>query len=225
MNRSESSAIVTILEKQWEFYFENTAVLTLTVHYPCVEIPDARQAQSKINGRVEEQTRNFYSYASGPLYYRAVQEYKDSRAHDFPFRPYDAVLNYTVAYNENCYLSVYRDQYEFTGGAHGITVRRSDTWGLQTGRTLPMAYFFGFYKNFKRKAVGQILMQAEQNSEEDPEIYFKEYKTLIPQYFDPKSYYLMPNGIAVYFQQYEIAPYSSGIVTFVVPYKNQPSCS
>lgn len=224
MNAFNSSAVITMLDKKWQFYYNNTVALTLGIHYPQIEIPDAQRVQNKINGRIEEQTQDFYYYASGTLYYQAVQEYKDSISHDFPFRPYDAVLNYQPTFNESCYLSMYRDKYEYTGGAHGNTNRESDTWSLKTGRNLPLSYFFDFGENYRRTVIDQILALAEQNMKENPNIYFDEYSLLIQKYFNPKNYYLTSDGIAVYYQQYEIAPYSTGIVVFTIPYEKKPSC-
>lgn len=62
---------------------------------------------------------------------------------------------------------------------------------------------------------------------ENPGVYFDDYRKLIAQYFNEEQYYLTPQGVAIYYQQYEIAPYSTGIVVFTVPYDVlgwKPSC-
>ena len=48
--------------------------------------------------------------------------------------------------------------------------------------------------------------------------YFENYKELINKTFNPNSFYCTPEGISVYYQQYDIAPYSSGIREFLMPY-------
>ncbi|MEM5769578.1 MAG: RsiV family protein, partial [Bacillota bacterium] len=37
------------------------------------------------------------------------------------------------------------------------------------------------------------------------------------QTWNPCSFYMVPEGLAVYFQQYDIAPYVMGIPVFVIP--------
>ncbi|MEA4987263.1 MAG: RsiV family protein, partial [Anaerovorax sp.] len=52
----------------------------------------------------------------------------------------------------------------------------------------------------------------------EPEIYFDDYETLVVETFNPKNFYCTPEGVVVYYLQYDIAPYSSGIREFLIPY-------
>jgi len=60
-------------------------------------------------------------------------------------------------------------------------------------------------------------MQADENMQQQP-IYFEDYRNLIVQHFNPASYYLSNDGLVIYYQQYEIAPYATGIVEFTIPF-------
>lgn len=224
MELLNSRAVVSMKDRSWQFSFENKTVLTVSVSYPVVSVPGTRWVQERINNRINSQVSDFYRYAAGTMYRMAVQEYKDSLAHDFPFRPFDAVMKYDVTFNQDCHLSMYRDQYQYTGGAHGNTIRASDTWNLETGRRLPLSRFFRFGENYRKTVLDEILRQADENMAGGSGILFEDYRTLIRKYFDPASFYLTQSGIDVYFQQYEIAPYVAGIVVFTVPYGIRPSC-
>ena len=75
--------------------------------------------------------------------------------------------------------------------------------------------------------IQEIIAQAEENLKENPFIYFDDYKNLIIKNFNPHSFYMSPDGITIYYQQYDIAPYSTGIVEFTIPYTKIgwfPSC-
>lgn len=218
MNGPNRSAEITYQDNNREFTYRSTTVLTMSVQYPEIRIRDNPQAQARINSRFLEQKSAFSRYAAGTLYRQAVRDYHNAQAHGYPFRAYDAVMKYEITLNQDCHLSTYRDQYEFTGGAHGNTVRKSDTFSLENGRRFALSHFFAPGTNYRRIVVSKILRQAEENMRQNPGIYFEDYKHLILKYFNPDSYYLTPEGVAVYYQQYEIAPYSSGIVTFVIPY-------
>lgn len=212
------SANTDIREFQREFTYNNTLVLTLSATYLEVNLPNNRIAQNRINNRIRMQISEFYHYVSDTLYPQAIEGYNYSQINGFPFNAYDAVLNYQVTFNQNGYFSLYRDQYEFTGGAHGNTIRRSDTWELTNGDTLPLAYFFEPGVNYQQLLIREILIQSEENMRQNPGIYFDDYPNLIVENFNPESYFLTPSGIAIYYQQYEIAPYSTGIVVFTIPY-------
>lgn len=227
MNEPNYSAELTPQKIEQEFEYENVKVLKLTAEFPEVRLLNNRPAEIRINSMIRTQVENFYNYAAEKLYPQAVGEYRDSQTNGFPFRPYEAFLKYETAYNENCFLSIYRDQYVFTGGAHGNTVRSSDTWSLRSGRRYPLVRFFGPRSNYRNLLLGQILKQADANMAENPGIYFEDYRKLIVQYFNERQYYLTPRGVAIYYQQYEIAPYSTGIVVFTVAYEIlgwNPSC-
>ena len=226
MEIQNGSAAVEMRERKREFTYGRTAVLTFSSSYPeIVSAPGA--AAERINRRVRLQEEGFYRYASTVLYRQAVKEYRDSLENGFPFRPYDAVLNYEVTLNGNCYFSLYRDRYEYTGGAHGNTVRSSDTWSLKTGNRLALSDFFMPGENYRMILTEQILLQADENMRQNPGIYFEDYRALIVKFFHPESFYLTPEGLNIYYQQYEIAPYSTGIVVFTVGYETlgwRPSC-
>ncbi|MDD3693306.1 MAG: DUF3298 and DUF4163 domain-containing protein [Oscillospiraceae bacterium] len=225
-NMQNRSAEITMRHTEREFSFNNTIVLTLNIHRPVVRLKGNEQAQSRINRRFSSQAVAFLRRASIVLYRQAVQQYQDSIVSDFPFRQFDAAMHFDITYNSNCHLSSFNDRYEYTGGAHGSTLRRSDTFSLKTGQRLPLMSFFPRGSNYRGMLLGQILMQADENMQQDP-IYFDDYRTLIVKHFNPESYYLTDEGINIYYQQYEIAPYASGIIVFTIPYSvagTAPSC-
>nr|WP_312576979.1 DUF3298 and DUF4163 domain-containing protein [Sedimentibacter sp.] len=208
------------------FDYEGIEVLTLTIKYPVISMEYNKRSEFVINNQIAMNVSEYMRYADC-LYKQAVNGYKDSQTNDFPFNPYEAYMEYTVTYNENCFLSVYVDKYEFTGGAHGNTVRSSDTWELCSGMQLPLYSFFKPGMNYKHLLTEEITKQAEYNLKQNPNIYFDEYKSLILKNFNQNSFYLTPQGMVIYYQQYDIAPYSTGIVGFIIPYSTigwYPQC-
>lgn len=220
-------AEITSREIQRKFTYASTVVLSLDISYPTIKLVKSPIIQFLINQNYLRQAQNFNNYAEKTLVKNAVQEYKDSVQNGFPFRPYDAVMKYTVTLNKSCHLSTYFDKYEYTGGAHGNTIRNSDNFDLKTGRRVRMRDLFPRGTNYRRLVLEQILKQADKMMEENP-ILFEDYRQLIVKYFDPDSFNLTPKGISVYYQQYEIGPYASGIITFEIPYESlgidKPMC-
>ncbi|NLT57597.1 MAG: DUF3298 and DUF4163 domain-containing protein [Clostridiales bacterium] len=220
-------ASVAMHEIKKTFTYNHTPMIAFSVRYPKVTLRHNPSAQKRINRQIQAQVGDFYRYVSGDLYRQAVAAHHDAQESGFPFHRYDAVLNYEITYNQHCHLSLYRDQYEFTGGAHGNTVRRSDTWSLESGQRLPLSSFFSAGQDYRALLIDQITQQADERIQQDPGIFFENYRALIVEYFNEEQYYLTPSGIALYYQHYEIAPYATGIVVFTVPYAAvdwQPSC-
>ncbi len=219
MQSQNISAGITMRKINQDFTYDGTMVLSLFMELPQVCIPGNQVSEISISSRIRMQVNDLYTYASTTLYAQAVQFLQDTQASGYPFRPYGSGLTYNVPFNQDCHLSLYRDQYEYTGGAHPNTLRFSDTWELQTGRLLTLGALFPPGVNYQQLLINQIIMQANANMAANPGIYFDDYCNLIVQTFNPESFYLTPQGLAIYYQQYDIAPYASGIIVFIIPYE------
>jgi len=203
-------------------------LLTLKIFYPKAELPEDRRVQALLNGHYKGEAQAFYRYAAGSLNAEARSEYAGSIKNGFPFRPFDALMTYSVELNEGCHLSTYYEQYTYTGGAHGGTVRHSDNWDLSAGKRLRLKDLFPPGTNYRQLLLERMFAIADRRMASDPHVYFEDYRSLMEKYFDPESFYLTPRGLALYYQLYEIAPYLSGIVTFEIPYAElgirKPAC-
>ena len=102
------------------------------------------------------------------------------------------------------------------GGAHGNTIRTSQTWDLQFGRMLNLSYFYQNNPNYIIDILKNINKQIAKQEKNNPGIYFDNYCQLVLETFNPENFYLTKDGIVIYFQQYDIAPYSSGIREFLI---------
>ena len=211
-----------------EMLYRNERVLHYTIEYPYfTQIPN-KSAQNRMNQYYKMKAEAYQRHCQRQLYSDAVKEYEDSIKNNFPFRMFEALEVFEITYNMDCTVSLFSDRYEFTGGAHGNTIRDSDTWNIQRGyRTALSQYFVG--PNYKAYIIQSVISQIEEQIKTGENQYFENYRELVVKTFDPNSFYLTEEGISVYFQQYDIAPYSSGIPVFPIPYENgkvlKPKCS
>jgi len=129
-------------------------------------------------------------------------------------------MQYVVTLNAACKLSSYTDRYEYTGGAHGNTLRSSSNWNLNTGTTIKLENVFYNGEDFVPLIIDQLIQLAQEQVIQNPYLYFDNYKELIVNNFNPNNFYLTPIGITIFYQHYEIGPYSSGIIEFHIPYNN-----
>lgn len=198
--------------------FKNVVMVEISITYPQVDVFGRPHATQKISGFYREQAKEYYDYASHSLFDQAVQEYLDSIKQQFPFRPYTVNGSFETPYNRAALLSIYSDRYEFTGGAHGNTVRTAETWQLSAGNRMKLSDFFddSSYKSVIFEAItGDIKAQIEAGNE----YYFADYAKNVFRYFDEANYYLTDKGFAIFYPLYSIAAYVQGIPVFIVPYE------
>lgn len=205
-----------------DMYYKNTLVLKYKINYPWFE--PAESAVVKINQHYAAKAIAYQQYCEMSLFKSAAEEYDYSRKNGYPVRMFEAVVVFNVTYNIDCTLSLYFDRYEFTGGAHGMTLRYSDTWDIRDARRIGLEEIFPGYKTQVEGIIaGDIAAQIEAGSG----AYFEDYQKNVAEYFNPENFYLSAEGLVVYFQLYDIAPYASGIPEFTIPYSQaviKPSC-
>jgi hypothetical protein len=198
--------------------YRGTVMVDINISYPQV-ITKGSPSGAKISGFYSESASAYYTYATGSFYNTAVNEYINDRKSKIPFRTYTTMKIHEVPYNQNDFLSIFSDIYEFTGGAHGNTVRLADTWSLISGRRVQMGDFF-MNTTYQSILIGSIMAHINNQLSKGNNIYFDDYQKNVFKYYDERNFYLTPEGLAVFFPLYTIAPYSSGLVTFVVPYSD-----
>lgn len=222
------NAVLNTHDLQKTYTYNDVKLLDLDMTYPEISLHDAPYAENRINVYYKNVAAHFDQNASTQLRKDAMDGYAYTLKNNFPFHAYDAVMKYTVTLNADCLLSTYIDQYQYTGGAHGNTLRSASNWNLQNGAMLHLGDLFKGNPKYKQPLTEQILKLAEAQMLQNEHIYFEDYKALILKYFNPNNFYLTPIGIAIFFQQYEIGPYASGIIVFEMPYHElgikKPGC-
>ena len=203
---------------QKDMYYKEQLVMSYTIKYPEFISADCQKSLDKINSFYKTKAKMYEKFDLMKLYQLAVEEYDYSIANDFPVRKYEAFEEYEVTYNENCTISLYFDRYEYTGGAHGNTVRRADTWNVNNGKEIELNQFFPDISNVQEYIIKLINEQIENQIKAGDNYYFEDYSKLVTENFNKDSFYLTQDGVVIYFGQYDIAPYSSGIPTFTIPY-------
>ena len=152
--------------------------------------------------------------AEEELYKEAIETYKYNKKNGYPIMVYEVYRKVNVTYNSKNIVSLYIDNYVFTGGANGNTERTSQTWNIMMDRKMVLNEFFKNDPDY----ILTILKEVNLQITKDPEKYFDDSCILVLNNFNTSNYYLENNYIVIYFQQYDIAPRSTGIPTFKIKY-------
>lgn len=212
------SVVVTPMTKSGEMKFDGQIILTYSITYPHFSSEPFASAVDSMNQYYTKKADAFLFYLQTTLLQSAIQDYENSVKNGFPVHTYEADLTYTLTLNQAQFISLYMDRYEYTGGAHGSTIRTSETWNLKVGTLVPLSAFYPNNPNYIADIEDNIIAQIDADIASGNNYYFDDYAKLVRQTFNPESYYVIPGSLVFYFQQYDIAPYSSGILEFEIPF-------
>ncbi|MCI9177491.1 MAG: DUF3298 and DUF4163 domain-containing protein [Clostridia bacterium] len=199
-----------------ELYYQGEVIVKYSIEYPeIIETPylEGKEIFNKYN---RKQAIELKKFAEGEFYNQAKETYKYNKENGYPTMIYEIINQCNITYNYKNLLSLYFDEYTYAGGAHGSTIRKSQTWDLQLGMQIPLQAFFSKNEYYLIDILKQVNIQIKNQIEQGNNIFFPNYCELVLDTFRMENYYLTPKGIVVFFQQYDIAPYSSGIQTFLI---------
>lgn len=199
--------------------YKNTTILTYQIHYPQIVLSSYDIGKEIFNQYNFKKALLLEHYCKTELYVQAKELYDYNHSHGYPIMVYEVILENTITYNKQNIVSLYTDEYQFTGGAHGSTIRKSQNWNLINGSLIPLSYFYPYDPYYMIHIIKQINQQIKEQLKENPSQYFENYCELVLQNFRLDQYFITPDSIVIFFQQYDIAPYSSGIPTFSISKK------
>ena len=197
-------------------YYNGIAAFTYKINYPSFTTTCNTYAAKSINAHYENLAENTELYCQKVLFAQAVNDIRYIQD-DRPFHSYTLDAVYHVTYNAGCLTSLYLDTYTYMGGAHGETKRTSDTWDFHTGKRLLLTDVYPLTPASLYHLKRSTEQQIEDRLKENPSSYFDDYKSLLQNTFNKDHFYLQPDRIVIYFQQYDLAPYSTGIPEFYLP--------
>lgn len=172
----------------------------------------------RFNTYYRQKAHKNYRYASTSLYQAAIKQYNLSKTQGFPFNGFEFVEVFEPTYCRKPMISLFYDIYEFTGGAHGNTIRKGNTWDMERGTIITLDSLFVKDYDYTSTILKYIESEARRRQITGMAHYFENVGENVKKYFDPKNFYLTEEGLAIFYPLYTIAPYSEGIQVFIIPY-------
>ena len=203
---------------QQQLKYDNTVILTYKIEYPQIVVTRYDKGKIVFNKYNEQRAIKLRNYCETELFEEAKKTYLYNKEKGYPIMVYEVILEYTDTYNRDEFLSIYTDEYIYAGGAHGSTTRSSQNWNLQLANQISLKDFYPNNPYYLLDMLQEINKQIEEQLQTNETQYFEEYCKLVLETFKIENYYFYPEYLVVFFQQYDIAPYSSGIPTFKIGY-------
>lgn len=118
-----------------------------------------------------------------------------------------------IAYSMDNIFSYIADKYTYRGGAHGMSSRYACNFDLRTGKQISEEDFFRKGYDGELTALLTSHLKESLASTEDMDMLFV-------QEIEPNgNFYLSDKGVTYIYNQYEIAPYSMGIIEVTLPWE------
>ena len=128
--------------------------------------------------------------------------------------PWELNCEGKVIYQNDKIFSLALNNYRFTGGAHPNTHTKILNFDLKEGRVLSIEDLITDWKAFTQLAEGSL--RAEKGI--DDSVSWSEAGFFMEHFQVSSNFALTTEGIMLYYNTYEIAPYAAGITEFVIPY-------
>jgi len=188
---------------------EDREALKVDIVFPLVQGIKDKQVEEKINQTIQKDVLSFKE-----MMQTESEEYlQGAKEEGWEIRKYEAFAYYIVHYQKDDLLSLSVFYYSYTLGAHGHTLQRAYNFNLENGEKNLLRNILKEKKDY----VDFINQEIKRQMELNPQEYFTEW-SVFQSISEEQPFYLIEDGIVVYFGLYEIAPYASGIKYFKIPY-------
>jgi len=188
---------------------EDHEALKVDIVFPVVQGMKNKQVEEKINQTIQKDVLNFKEM----LQTESEKYLQGAKEEGWEIRKYIATIYYIVHYQKDNLLSLSVFYYSYTLGAHGHTLQRAYNFNLLNGEEILLSDILKEKKN----CVDIINQEIKRQIELYPQEYFSDW-SVFQSISEEQPFYLIEDGIVVYFGLYEIAPYASGIRYFKIPY-------
>ncbi|MEQ8198303.1 MAG: DUF3298 and DUF4163 domain-containing protein [Clostridiaceae bacterium] len=192
-----------------EFKEDNEYMKIDLQYFSLVGLKD-KDVQAKINSDLEKDALDKKSWFE---YY--AKDYYDTikKAGSSSFR-WTVSSTAKFRYYNNDILSITISYDEYTGGAHGNDTVINYNYDLKTGNKIKLEQLFSSDFDYKNVIVGEIFNQIK--SWEDA--FFNNAQQKVKNLSGEQDYYIEDGNIVIYYGEYEIAPFASGIVQFKISF-------
>ena len=166
--------------------------------------------EPRLLSKFNETYRNVVLQAFGKFETVALRMRADSQIPDHMKNSMTFRAGYEMFRNDDRFVSVTQKTYQYTGGAHGMSWMSASTIDLQTGSEYELVDLFVSGADYASRL--NEVVRREGRIRKLPLWGFKGVGA-------DSGFYLTNDGVVLFFQLYEIAPYSEGFVKMLIPYQ------
>ena len=211
-------------------------ILTFSYVTPKIRIVGRPEAAERINEFLARMDETYYTgndYGDGPAtgFNGMLEIAEDNYAYAVTMKDRSLPLEFSASRTakvgriDDRVIDIILSSYEYTGGAHGMSVDRAYVFDCESGERLQLDQLAEDPEAF-RDLLLQMMLQAVK---ENPEYYAEHisdemvapdsYETAFAALLREGAWYFSNEGLVLFSDLYELAPYAAGVTEFVIPYE------
>lgn len=202
------------IEQVWTV--EDIPVLTARITLPEPANADV-PASRRIRRYYQLQQRACLRRCEKLLLPRAETEYRTALAISAPLPCFRMEADFSVTFRDDRFLSLYTQMRETGLPGRDRLQRWGDTWNT-AGYPVALPEFFPPRSNWKKELLRQMESEILRQEAADAAHYHPHVHRALRRHFNPRSYYLTPEGLTIFYPVSSLAPPKSGILTFTLPF-------
>ena len=165
---------------------------------------------SKMNSSNKSNTITFLQYYNG-----IIEEFNELKK-EFPDAlsiGYQQVAKSSISFVSDSLISIYINNYVYSGGAHGMEFREFLNFNPKTGKQVDILSTISQKEQFIQKAKQKLRTQLAM----EPEDNWCDF-TFVQKFELPKNIGLIDSGYKLIYNPYEILSYSEGHTEIIIPF-------
>lgn len=199
---------------------DGTTLFTATCYYPVIENAQNDEFITALNTDTLNAVNEFTGGLNNEFKETANEEYESLKANPDEngreFLPYTFEFDYDIDLNTENYLSMTAVLYYDLHGAHPTTAMTSVTYDMKEKKELALSDIW----NMDETAVtNEVIAIFNEDIDKNPDMYFKDAKEKVEKIAKDVEFYLDEEGVNLYFQLYDLAPYAAGYPQITVPFE------
>lgn len=194
---------------------EGVLLLDVKASYPILTASVESELIPEFNKLFKERAEQYIqgvlnTYLAEDAEDNVIQRYADLGEH---FSPYVFIFSADITHQQDGLLSLLWNQYSYIGGAHGYTAYDGETYDLNTGEPLSL----GDLLDMKDDEAYALVEQRYQGVlQAHPKDFYSEASQFVSENIQNIEYYLGADGVNVFFQVYDVAPYAAGRIDIII---------
>lgn len=214
--RRDSAFGVQPMEAERVWNAEGVPILRARASLPQPSAADRRWR--KIRAFYRLQNRAFFRYCQGELRPWAEREWRTARENSLPAPDFRAELTFQETFRAGRWWSLYTELWENAAPGPSSRRRWGDTWDLSSGYPVALSAFFAPRVRWKRKLLTIAAEEIERREKRGLSVYHPDWRRRLRRCFNPRDYYISPDGLTFFFPMYALAPPMEGVPSFVCPW-------
>ena len=196
---------------------DGTVIHTASMQMPVVSMEGAEDIAEKINADI---AAYYDTFSNSETISMAEEDYAASLGEDgWDFLGYSSDISAKVTRADDAVLSFEITFSDYTGGAHGNYGTGGRNYSTKTGELIAFDDISEDYEAFHATALDYMLNLAETPAYQGRLFGIPSKDDMDSALFTPESWVFTLSGISFLSNPYVLGPYSSGTISFMLPYE------